>query len=136
MTRRHGEGILALLLIGLLTGCGGSGSSNGGNVYATGGPASVVTPKTTAVHRTVDIVGQGSKYAFQPRTITIKAGTILTWTNQTGVPHTVTFEGNGLPSVKVQPGKGVSATFTRGGTFGYHCTIHPYMHGAVIVNAR
>jgi plastocyanin len=136
MTRRFGGGMPALLLIAALAGCGTSTSGPDGNVYKTGNPAVVVTPKQAAVHRTVAIVKQGSTFAYQPRTITITAGTILTWNNETKVAQNVSFVGHGLPSVAVPAGKSVSATFTRGGTFGYHSTTHPNMHGAVIVNAR
>jgi plastocyanin len=130
------HGIVALLAVLVLAGCGTSGSKHVGNAYTTAKPAVVVTPRPHVAHRTISIVKSGSTVSYQPRTATIKAGTIVVWVNKTGVPQTLTFEGRGLPSVTIKPGVNVSATFTRGGTFGYHTKTHPTAHGAIIVNAR
>lgn len=75
-------------------------------------------------------------YAFSPQTITVKAGTKVTWTNQDDVKHTVTSD-DGAP-VKIASelfGKGESFSFTfdKVGTYNYHCLPHPYMKGTVIV---
>lgn len=136
MIRHNARGMVALVIVILLAGCGSSGSKKVGNAYTTAKPAVVVTPSAHAPHRNIYIVKQGTKVSYKPRTLTIKAGTIVTWVNKTGVSQTVTFEGRGLPSATVKPGVNVSATFTRGGTFGYHSTTHPSAHGAIIVNAR
>jgi plastocyanin len=136
MTRYRALLPITLLPLGVLAGCGSSSSTKSTNAYATAPPVVVVTPKSIAWQKNVTMVRQGGKYAYSPRTITVTAGTIVTWKNGSGAPHTVTFHGPGLPNSSVGPGKSVSVTFKRGGTFAYHCTIHPYMRGAVIVNAR
>jgi plastocyanin len=136
MVRRHAATLITVLSLGVLAGCGSSSSSKAGNATATTKRAVITTPKVPAPRKAVHIVNEGSSYAYKPKTITIKAGTIVTWTNQTTAAHTVTFTGRGLPSSSVKAGSSLTAEFTRSGTFAYHCTIHPYMKGAIIVKAR
>jgi plastocyanin len=84
-------------------------------------------------------------FAFTPQTITVKAGTTVTWTNQDSVQHTVTSADSIKVGAKVtsmfdsglfNQGQTFSFTFTKAGTYFYVCTIHasqPAMHGEVIV---
>ena len=70
-------------------------------------------------------------FAFSPGTVTILKGDTVTWTNQDGTDHTVTFADGGSSNL----GKGTtySKTFNDVGTFDYHCSIHTYMTGKVVV---
>lgn len=136
MAGRCAWGLTGAAALATLVGCGSSTSSKVGNSYSTARPAVVTTPRSLGAKKTVSIVSSGGRYAYEPRTLTITAGTIVAWKNTSGVPHTVTFIGRSLPSREVKSAGTVAATFTRGGTFAYHCTIHPYMKGAIIVNAR
>ncbi len=63
--------------------------------------------------------------------IQVAKGTTVTWTNQDPVPHTVTFSGFGSGSLDT--GGTYSHTFSDAGMFPYHCSIHPSMNGAVVV---
>ena len=76
-------------------------------------------------------------FAFAPGTVTVKAGTTVTWTNNDQDPHTVTSTGTGGPlkSATMQNGEKYTYTFTTAGTFEYLCTIHPFMTGTVVVTA-
>lgn len=72
--------------------------------------------------------------AFTPSTITVSAGTTITWTNKDGVTHTVTSNTAGLfSSGPINPNKTFSQLFSTPGTFTYKCTLHP-MTGTVKVN--
>ena len=84
------------------------------------------TPETEGA--SVDIKG----FAFDPKTVTVKVGQTVTWTNQDSVTHTVTGDG-GIDSGDLSKGKSYSKTFDAEGTFDYHCTPHPQMTGKVIV---
>ena len=85
-------------------------------------------------HRTVKTVVINNKYAFKAKTLTIKVGTKVTWANDTHAPHTVTHTSKNWKISKQLPEHGkVSFTFAKRGTFTYHCAIHPYMHGKIIV---
>ena len=71
--------------------------------------------------------------AFSPATITIDAGTTVTWTNQDFVNHTVTSRTGVFDSGIMSRGSSFSCTFTDTGDFEYYCTLHPDMVGHVIV---
>lgn len=72
-------------------------------------------------------------FAFVPATLTVKRGDTVTWTNHDEEPHTVAANDGSFRS----PGMGANGTynFTFGtpGTFDYICSIHPFMHGTVVV---
>lgn len=72
-------------------------------------------------------------FAYVPATITIKAGTTVTWTNKDSVRHTATSDTGLFDSGLFGKGESFSYTFTEAGTFTYFCTPHPYMKGTVIV---
>jgi plastocyanin len=71
------------------------------------------------------------KYRFKPPTITVQKGDKVVWNNKSDTAHTVTF--GAKYNKTVGPGGHVSRTFPNAGTFKYHCTIHTYMHGTVVV---
>lgn len=79
---------------------------------------------------TVSIVN----FSFQPATITISAGTTVTWTNKDNVGHTVTADDGSFKSDRLGSGTTFSEAFATAGTFTYHCSIHTSMTGTVIVH--
>jgi len=72
-------------------------------------------------------------FAFTPATIDIKAGQAVRWTNEDAVAHTVDFSGH-ISNV-LNRGDSYTQTFTTPGTYHYICSIHPFMHGTVVVTA-
>ena len=75
-------------------------------------------------------------YAFSPGTIRVVIGVnnTVTWTNHDPVAHTVTADGSSFNDT-LSAGATYTHTFTAVGTFAYHCTIHTYMKGTVVVVA-
>jgi amicyanin len=73
-------------------------------------------------------------FAFGPQVVTVKAGTTVHWTNNDTEAHTVTSDTGAFNSPVLQPGAGYSFTFTKPGTYSYHCTIHPFMTAKVVVS--
>lgn len=73
-------------------------------------------------------------FAFGPQVITVKAGTTVHWTNHDTEAHTVTSDTGAFGSPVLQPGASYSFSFTKPGTYHYHCTIHPFMTGMVMVS--
>lgn len=71
--------------------------------------------------------------AFNPATITVKAGDKVTWTNNDGFAHTVTLDDNSVDSGNLKAGATFDHAFAAAGTFAYRCTIHASMHGTVTV---
>lgn len=129
-----------LFAILLLAGCGTTSGASGAS--ATTAPTATTAPSASATSATtsagtdqVKMTEQSDKYGFSPTTLTIKAGTKVTWTNASDAPHTVTSDtGSTLASGTVSPSGGsFSFTFTQPGTYTYHCMIHPYMKGTIVV---
>ena len=75
-----------------------------------------------------------SNFAFSPTNLTVKAGTTVVWTNHDVTGHTVTSD-NGTLMQSPTLGNGVtySVRFNNIGSFGYHCSIHPFMTGLITV---
>jgi len=75
--------------------------------------------------------------SFNPATITVSAGTTITWTNKAGVAHTVTSD-TGVTEVfdsgTINPNGTYPRMFSTKGSFAYHCTVHPTMKATVVVN--
>jgi plastocyanin len=71
-------------------------------------------------------------FAFHPPTLRVGVGTSVVFANKSNVTHTATRKG--LNTGLIKPGKSATLTFKQRGTFAYHCTIHPFMHGKVIVD--
>lgn len=74
-------------------------------------------------------------FAFSPIPLTVKSGTTVTWTNKDNADHTATTTSGpaSFDSKNIAPGQTFSYTFSQAGTYDYICTIHPTMHGQVIV---
>jgi plastocyanin len=72
-------------------------------------------------------------FAFEPETVTIAAGTTVTWRNDGDRPHTVTADDGSFDSGRLDPGETFSFTFTTAGTFAYQCGFHPEMQGTIDV---
>jgi plastocyanin len=97
---------------------------------------SVLAAPALAATKTVRITEASDRYHFTPSTITVAAGDSVTWKNMSDATHTVTSDtGSELGSSRIGAGKTYSHTFAAAGTFAYHCTIHDYMKGKVIVLA-
>jgi plastocyanin len=105
---------------------------------ATSAAASTKAPdlglKKGHVVHTVKIMEKHGRYFFQPASLTIKAGDVVVWKNVSDAVHTVTsnarvFHNKGF----LMTGHTFKFTFTHVGTFKYHCNVHLYMHGTIIV---
>ncbi len=87
------------------------------------------TPPARAASHSVSI----ANFAFTPNSITIAPGDSITWTNDDSTTHTVT--GSDWGSGDLAPGATFSHTFATNGTYAYHCSIHTFMTGTVVVGA-
>ena len=102
-----------------------------------------ITPASAAAKKVKRVTI--SNFAFAPQTITVKAGTKVTWKNADSVVHNVTSTNSMKTTAKVtrmfssgslSGGQSFSFTYKKKGTFFYECTIHASMasmHGKVIV---
>ena len=127
--------IISASLIVTLAACGGStgtyGSSNGGSggIGGYGGGDNQNPPPANTVNASASL-------AFSPSTLTINAGEVVTFAFGS-VAHNVAFD-NPTAATPTDIGglntnTSIQRTFTTAGTYNYHCTIHPFMTGAVVV---
>jgi plastocyanin len=89
------------------------------------------TAGTTAAASGAKTVGIAN-FAFHPGTLRVKRGARVAFTNSSNVAHTATRAGS-FDTGRIKPGKSVAVSFDRKGTFAYHCTIHPFMKGKIVV---
>jgi plastocyanin len=78
--------------------------------------------------KTVDI----SNFKFHPKTLSVGKGGQVSFSNSSGTTHTATDAG-AFDTGRIKPGRSVAVRFQQKGTFRYHCTIHPFMHGKIVV---
>jgi len=72
-------------------------------------------------------------FAFAPATLTVTAGTTVTWKNEDDSPHRIGDKNGTFKSAALDTDDTFSHTFAAPGEYPYICTIHPYMVGKIIV---
>jgi len=72
-------------------------------------------------------------FSFNPATITVAAGTQVTWTNRDDIPHTVATDDKAIKSKVLDTDDKFTYTFAKPGTYSYFCSLHPKMKGTVVV---
>jgi amicyanin len=133
--RRPRFGMAGLFAVGaiVLAACGGGGKSAAHGMGAMAMPAQ---PDGNAANVAAPVSTNSVKidnFAFSPATVRVKAGSTIVWTNGDAIQHDVTFDGGNISSGVMNQNDTFSHTFTTAGTYHYICSIHPFMHGTVIV---
>ncbi len=110
-----------IVAVSLLAACGSSSPTP---------TAAAPTPVPTASGIAVSI----SNFSFSPATMTIPAGTTVTWTNKDSVSHNVVSDDGALfDSGILRQNASFSYTFTKSGAVPFHCSPHPGMKGTIFV---
>ena len=73
-----------------------------------------------------------SEFSFHPRTLRVKRGTKVVFANRDSTAHTATRRGS-FDTGHIKPGHSLVVKLRRAGVYAYHCTIHPFMHGKIVV---
>lgn len=113
--------------------------SNGTN--ATNNPdSSTIDSTTSGTQSTQQATVKLTQNGFDPSTLTIKAGTKVTWVNQSGEtatvnsdPHPIHTDYPPLNLDEFSNGGTLSLTFDKPGTYGYHNHLNPSEHGTIVV---
>jgi len=135
-------GVLVVLLT-LTAACASSNpsaasptASSGGNAVAAAGTPGGASAAAPAVNPTVNMT---DALRFEPATLTVPKGTVVTWRNSSATMHTVTDDPGkaankadaALPSGaqpwdsgNLDPGKTFQHAFDTPGTYKYFCTPH------------
>lgn len=72
-------------------------------------------------------------FMFQPVSLTVKAGSTVTWANMDDEPHTVVSDTGLFRSGAMDTNEGFSFKFDKPGTYHFTCSIHPRMVGTIVV---
>ena len=72
-------------------------------------------------------------FAFTPANATLAAGDTVTFVNGDDMVHSIVADDGSFHSDGLDTGDKVSFPFAKGGTFGYHCGLHPFMKGQIVV---
>ncbi len=72
-------------------------------------------------------------FMFMPNSLTIKAGSSVTWANLDDEPHTVVSDAGLFRSGAMDTNESFSFKFDRPGTYHFTCSIHPRMVGTIVV---
>jgi len=122
--------------------CGGGGESGGSTGPTNSNPGGTTNPGGS-VTNTVNLADQ----AFNPGSVTVPAGTTVTWQWPTSTTcsdgyggyftcptHSVTFDDGSNIASPTQSTGTFTRTFSAPGTYKYHCAVHgTAMSGQVIV---
>jgi plastocyanin len=73
--------------------------------------------------------------AFVPASLTVKAGDKVTFVNDDDDAHTATADDAAWDSEGLNQGQKWTHAFPKTGKVAYHCTVHPMMHGTILVEA-
>jgi plastocyanin len=91
--------------------------------------ATLAVPVVSADTNSVEI----RNFAFSPNALTINAGTVVTWKNLDGEPHTVVNDQGLFRSDALDQNDTFTYKFDKAGTYRFICSIHPTMRGTVVV---
>jgi plastocyanin len=110
----------------LLAGCGGGSNSS--------------TPATTSHASSSPAAGGGSNavkisnFKFAPASLTVQHGAGVTVTNEDSAAHTATADdGTSFDTGDLAQGASQKINVSKPGTYPYHCTVHPFMKGTLVV---
>jgi len=109
------------VLIIVLTGDAASGES------ASTDSAPVAAQEAGAAVK-VDI----TNFKYKPETITVKAGSKVTWVNNDVAPHTATADDT-FDTGNLEKGGSKAITLSKPGSYSYVCEFHAFMTGTVVV---
>jgi plastocyanin len=90
-------------------------------------PASADSSSGEVVQVSID------NFSFTPQKLTVKKGTIISWTNHDDIPHTVDQDDHAFASSVLDTNQKFQRAFKDPGQFPYYCRLHPKMTGTVVV---
>jgi plastocyanin len=70
---------------------------------------------------------------FEPRNLTVRPGTEITWKFTGSLPHTVTDPAGAFDSGTLGRGDTFKMTFDEPGTYNYYCVLHHAMRATLVV---
>jgi plastocyanin len=121
-SRHHVFSLAAAAVTALvLAGCGSDDNSTG--------TAQASKPASSGSGDAVTI----SDFKFAPASLTVDKGARVTVTNDDSTTHTATADDGAFDTGNIDPGSSKTIALSKPGSYAYHCAIHPFMHGTVVL---
>lgn len=73
--------------------------------------------------------------AFVPASLTVRVGEKVTFVNDDDDAHTATADDGSWDSEGLNQRQSWVHAFAKSGKIAYHCTVHPMMHGTLVVRS-
>ncbi|HUG30806.1 MAG TPA: plastocyanin/azurin family copper-binding protein [Candidatus Limnocylindria bacterium] len=140
------RGLATLSSAVLLVACGGATPTPAPTAAPTSGPVATIPPATSeppaetqmakvCEETTAATDVETSVGGFAWGSVTAKVGDVVTWTNGDDAPHKLAFDdGTCTMDGNIDGGGGTrSLTFSKAGTFAFHCTLHGQMPGSITI---
>jgi plastocyanin len=108
----------------------------GATVTASVGATARAAPEADAVVvRIVEPPGEDTDgWTFTPARLAVHVGTTVVWVNTGRAPHSATADdGSRFDSSTLYPQATFRFTPQHAGAIAYHCTLHPWMQGTLVV---
>ena len=110
----------------LFAGCG-SGNSPSPSANSSGSSSQPASGGSSSAVKIND-------FKFSPASDTVKQGARVTVTNQDSTAHTATADdGHSFDTGTLARGTSQTISVSKPGSYPYHCSIHPFMHGTLVV---
>ena len=128
------RGIAALSTAIILAACSGNPPTTGPGA-ATNPPAATTAAKPCEDSTGTTVVAATVENNTWSQPITAKVNDVITWTNNDTVPHRVELDdGSCLMGANIAGGAAASLTFSKAGTYPFHCKVHPSMKGTITIS--
>jgi plastocyanin len=101
-----------------------SSATTAGSATTTAGASSSASPGTITIHN----------FMYQPNPAHVKVGEAVTVTNEDGTNHSLTAD-NGAFTTGVFSSGSKTLIINKPGTYTFHCQIHNFMTGSIIVSS-
>ena len=105
-------------------------------VMAAGEALARASATAVGAAKTSEVAGQIGidNFAFNPKSLTVRAGQTVTWTNHDDVPHRIQSANDKFPPSSVLDTRALyTVPLTAAGEYPYFCSLHPKMTGAITV---
>ncbi len=126
--------IIGIIIVVIIIG-GAAYFLNKGNLYQQNTPSQTQT-QTNPTSGSSEMAKNDitiQNMAFSPASLTVKVGDKVIWTNQDSVGHSATADDSSFDTGVIAQGQSGSFTFSKAGTYTYHCSVHPSMKATIIV---
>ncbi|MGC2427878.1 MAG: hypothetical protein WA421_12655 [Nitrososphaeraceae archaeon] len=112
-----------------------SSNQQGGGVNSNTGSNKNITDSTLTSQITIPqgAAAQQVDVYYNPSPATVSAGSKVTWTNRDNAPHTATDLNGSFDTGIINVASSGSSVIKSPGKLSYHCTIHPWMTGMLLL---